>query len=356
MLDLQECLKPIVGLTDKECPCFDDDRPDDYNDSLSGLFIDNERFGLPLKFINKAKDCGVGGVWDILNRAQSNGIDRFITHLGAESLSDKSKRTRNRLDRWTGYTSGNTYNYALTNLESKVAVYIDPVKHKGVKALLNEVELYLTAAGTYEVNVYREDDLSTPINATPIQVTTSSKFGKKRLDDPLVLDFSDDRARKVGYYVVYDPGAYNPRNIQFSCNCGNDFPWQNHFNIYGVDAQDVASLGDANRNTKYPNGIRLNLTVSCGMDWLCRTWDFSNTWDRLVSEALMLYMACDIFEKTLLNPQPVSNINPKTLSIKLKANQDLLKKRMTWLNATIPSDASDCSTCKPRSMVTEIPI
>lgn len=379
MLDVSKCLEDIVGLSENDCPCFGTDepvlgelggldvlgglpgpggeevpesieRPSNYSDSRSGLYIDDQRFSIPLKFTGHSKDCGEGNIWDVLARSRKNGIRNFITDLGAGS----KEYFRNRLHKFSGNTAGVSHNYTVGGLGDIIGVYIDPIQYKGAKGVLNEVELYVQGSGTFEVNVYSEYDFSAPINTSPISVSVNGNFGREKLAEPLTLSFSDEFARKVGYFVVYSSGGSDPRNIQFSCNCGNDLPWIKHFSISGVAASSLSELPTVGRNTQYPYGIRLHMDVTCGMDWLCRNWDFSNEWDRVASEAMMLYGVVELLERQLNDPQPVSTAAPETIQRKLKNARDLLGQRMPWLAMEIPLEESDCYLCKELYTVDEI--
>jgi len=375
MLDLNTCLQDIVGLSENDCPCYGTDepvlggidggdvlapldpgpgdiidRPEKWNTSLSGLYLDDQKYSIPLKFTGNTKDCGEGNVWDILARSRAHGLRNFITDLGAGIKAGYDSR----LSKFSGVTAGTSHNYNLANLGAFAGVYIDPAQYRGAKGIIDEIELYMQAPGTFLVNVYSERDLGTPINEAPISVVVSGNFGRAILTTPLSLSFSDEYSRKVGYYVVYDRQGIDPRNLQFGCNCGNEKPWLNHFTLSGVSADSLDGLEDAGRNTQYPYGIRMKMRVTCGMDWLCRSWDFSNQWDRVASESIMLYGVCELLERQLNDPQPVASANPEMVQNKLTRAKQLLSDRMPWLATNIPLEDADCYACKTLYSVDEI--
>ena len=376
-LDLYTCLRDIVGLSENDCDCYGTDavvlsglndtdvwvsldspdggeivteRPADWNKSLSGLYMDDPKFSIPLKFTGNTKDCGEGNVWDILLKARKHGLRNFITDLSA-GMRDSYYH---KLNKFNGYTAGTSHNYTVTNLGAISGVYLDPVQYKGAKGIINFIELYVQGSGTFEVNIYDENDLATPVNENPISVSVANNFGKTKLTEPLTLSFSDEYGRKVGYYIVYDRSGSDPRNLPFGCNCGNDKPWQDHFMLYGVSADAVSNLESASKTTQYPNGIRMHMDVTCGMDWLCRTWDFSRDWDRVASEAIMIYGVCELLERQLIDPQPVASADPDMVKEKLTNNRTLLSRRMPWLAANVPMEESDCYVCKGIYEVDEI--
>lgn len=374
MLNLNTCLEPLVGLSENDCACFGEDepilsdlgggdvlggfgegedpivRPDNWNTSLSGFFLDDQKFSVPLKFTASAKDCGEGNVWDVLVRSRDHGYRNFLTDLGASVTSIYNRR----LHKFSGSTAGTSHNSYVSGLKTFAGVYIDPVQYRGAKGIIDEIELYVSSAGTYEVNIYSEDDFDTPVNDDAIEIVVASNYGRKRLDTPLSLSFSDEYARKVGYYLVYDRQSVNPRNIQFSCNCGNDKAWAKHFTIYGVSSDTLEGLVDSGRNTQYPYGVRLKMQVNCGLDWLCRKWDFSEQWDRVAAECMWLYGICDLLERQLNDPQPVATVAPEIVQRKLDQNRQLLSQRMPWLGNNMPIEESDCYVCKEMYEVSEL--
>lgn len=366
MLDLSTCLVDIVGLSENDCACFGEDepilgdmgggdvlggfgdgeepiiRPDNWNTSLSGFYLDDQKYSVPLKFTASSKDCGDGNVWDVLVRSRNHGYRNFLTDLGA-SIKNIYNR---RLHKFSGSTAGTSHNSYVSGLKTYAGVYIDPHQYRGAKGTIDEIELYITGSGSYEVNIYSEDDFDTPVNAAPIEVVVVANYGKKKLDTPISLSFSDQYARKVGYYLVYDRQGVNPRNIQFDCNCGNAKPWGKHFTLYGVSADALTGLVDSGRNTQSPYGVRLKMQVNCGLDWLCRSWDFSEQWDRVAAECMWLYGICDLLERQLNDPQPVSTVSPEIIQKKIDNVKLLLSQRMPWLGNNMPIEESDCYTCK----------
>jgi hypothetical protein len=261
-----------------------------------------------------------------------------------------------KISKWSGPMAGTSHTVNLPNLKSFVGVKITPAKWKGVKGVIDKIELYVQQAGVYSVNVYADSDLTTPINTASIDITVGANFyGSQKLSTPLTLDFSDEYGRKVEYYVVYDRGTADPRNLQFGCNCGKEKPWENHIYLSGVNADTVAELETATEDYNYSNGLRIHMTTSCGFDWLCRQWDFqAQAWDRVFAECVMLSGIQELINMHAINRNPVISLPMDVIAKKQNDIAAVLQPRIEWLANNVPLEESDCYACEPKYEVIEM--
>src|SRR3990167_8438397 len=86
-----DCLQNLVGLTDKQCDCFEGSKPTDFdalNESETGYYLTDGDYGMPLlDAVFSAIDCGDGdNLWDVLIEARTSAINSVYTDLQSALL------------------------------------------------------------------------------------------------------------------------------------------------------------------------------------------------------------------------------------------------------------------------------
>ena len=72
MSTLLSCLDYAFGITTIECSCTEDNRPDDVNISLTGLYLDQI---ISLKMFND-ENCFEGDLWDKIAASKQEALAR----------------------------------------------------------------------------------------------------------------------------------------------------------------------------------------------------------------------------------------------------------------------------------------
>lgn len=365
---LYDCLKDTIGLSDNTCPCFNDnEKPVDFNVSKSGLFITDTEYSVPIKMPKSIEDCGNSSVWSILEKARKEGFNQMLTDIAA-AISDSPFQTR--YAPFSGLIADDTISQYISGLNTRVGIAIVPRIWKGVIAKIHSVRLYLDTAGTYDVDIFLQSKLIqgdyTPERTVSVTITSAQTYGETVLKtngeiDPFVVDFSQNNGLDAEtIYIVYSPAGASAWNVKFNCGCSGSMKyWQNYLTGYGVQTDSDTGLTVADTSTVFTYGVRVNMSMSCGMDWLCADWDFSNdTWARVFADVFLLYANRKLIS-FILNEnrvEPFTLFGRDELFKKRDEINAVLQLRVPWLVSKLPDHASDCFVCNERARVAELTV
>lgn len=352
---MADCLQNIVGLTDKDCGCYEADKPegfDSLNLSSSGYFITDPEFGFPvMEEIDLTGGCGDGTIWEKLIRAREKALLAFRTDLSAAMAS----RYRNKLQ---------TKETILGKLEATTSSDVSsayaglglyPKPFRDAKFILEAVYLGLNVATdvTFHITSNMKDISGvTPFTDQTFTLTTvAGKFTRKALDTPLEMPFfSKYNSQNLRYYVAYEvPEGAKVLANKFYC-CGNRPSW---FNFMGITGFQYDSLEDIPVGGSFPYGMALEGYFSCDeIDWLCRMDTLAGyTTESVVGRAIQHKAAAILISDILAS----SKINRFTLKPKeeLWGRRKYLNGEYTnavqWIASNLPPEATDCLECQPQS-------
>lgn len=357
-MSVNDCLRSVVGLSNNECACFEEGRPEDYNTSLSGYFIDDPEYGFPLRIPQNIVDCEGNDLWVIMARAREAGITQFLTDFGANIMAGNYKRKAEPFNDWIGKQKGNMN---LSGVSTLAGLKINPYIFRGTIGKIFKLELYIANRNgeTIEIGFYDDEGMidGSPIATTEVDIINGK--GSITLDETFIHDFMDDYSQKKRLWILYEPGVGKPRNNTIRCGtCGSKDPWQQFLTVQGVTGTDTASIYDGTTSSQYSYGLRINMALSCGNSWLCQNWDFDNdNWARVMAECLVLYHIKKLAGIILQDPTPNKYTQLATREeiayYRDRANK-LLGERMPWLASNVPSVATDCFTCDSPIQVKEL--
>lgn len=345
---LEDCFSNIIGYTENNCPCFDE-KPEDWNVSLSGYYIDDPEYGIPLNAISASKECGEGSIWEMMERAKHKAIRNFLTDFTVALNATNLKS-------FAGYSGpiANTKNkfgtFALKNMKKYAGVRFSPKKWKGVKMTIREICVFFENSQTKEVFLYSSQDTDAPINSWIITPVGGRKTCHQ-LPTPEEMPFSDQDGNAIEYYFLYEVGTNRPYNAKFSCGCGvTSKPLvYSYLDGYGFTFDNLTNLQNVRQKSEYINGIQPVGEIACdSTSWLCREWDFwTDPFARVMANTIQWY-AITILAGSILNS---GRINFTTLNKqehllgRISSLRKKIGENMTYLIANIPRDASDCLQC-----------
>lgn len=356
-MSVSDCLKPIVGLSNNDCECFETGRPEDYNSSLSGYFLDDPEFGFPLDVPQNMQDCSETNLWTVLERARDAGINQFLTDLGANIIAGPLKRKAEPFNDWIGRAKGS---FKLSGFSNLVGVKINPLIFRGVISKLYKLELYIDDINGESIQIEIFDDegmlTNSPIATTEVDIVNGK--GSITLDEVFEFDFMDDHSSKRRMWILYEPGAGKPRNNTIRCStCGSKDAWEQFISVKGVTGESTSAILDTTQYSGYSYGLRLSMGLTCGNSWLCQKWDFENdNWARVMAESIMQYSVKALAGIILNDPTPNKYVQKDREQIAYyrdRANK-FLSERMPWLTSHIPGAATDCFTCDSPLQVREM--
>lgn len=344
---LQDCFNNIIGYTENNCPCFDE-KPEGWNESLSGYYIDDPEYGIPLASISSSKDCGEGSVWDMMEQAKQVAIRNFITDFTVALNATNLKS-------FQGYSGAiaNTkdkFGYVLKSLKDYAGVRFVPLKWKGVQLTIREICVYFENSQPVEVFLYSSKDTTNPINSwiiTPVG-------GRKTcfdLPSPEILPLGDSSGQPIIYYFTYEVGTNRPYNAKFDCGCGvtSKPVVYRYLAGYGFTFDDMSELYGVSQKSEYINGIQPVGEIACdSTSWLCREWDYwTDPFARVMANTIQFY-AINILAGSILNSNRINftTLNKREhLLGRISSLRKKIGENMTYLIANIPTDASDCLQC-----------
>lgn len=346
-----DCLTKLVGLSQNDCECIDN-KPEGYNESLSGFFIDNKTDGIPLLWTDSVTDCGEGGVWDVLNESRQNAINEFITDFGSYLVKENVRMYAD----WKGLIGQPKRNNTLLKLEEQgfSGVHVESKHVIGSVYVINSISFHSsTATGTTNLHIIDEEGNAV---TDPIEfVITAGSVVTHEFDEPLVLPLTDVNTDCKDYFITFDMGdlSGNPKDIKKrSACCGRrpKYPYLHLADVHGFTGIDTLDqVPDTNQNTVYTYGLSINGEFRCSMyDWMCNevSANLSN-FMRVVSKTLQLYAINGLITK-ILNSDKINRytlLKREELYGKRNHNNKEIKDRLLYLSQNVPYEKVHCMAC-----------
>ncbi len=368
---LEDCLKDLVGLSRSDCSCFEDDRPADYNTSLSGLYIAD---GLSLTLTQSAADCEQGGIWDILNTARERAINEFTMdymHAVQSRYGHKYTNFYSSQNKSNLIGSSKVGSAVVSPVGNYAGLRITPNHIKGGFFTIEGVELALVNATVpvdVTVSLYSSLDLLTPIDSVVITVSQNKKFFAGNFQDPIKIDLSelDEDLDTIDYFLIYEipQGAKVPRAKLYSgCNCGKASKkkyneWLQFVDIDGVSDDTIEGFENPKYTNSHSMGLRIKATASCDyVSWIC---DLANDFDQLITMgdkdfkyASDLAQIINVRAKEIVLDTIMRSPNINRLTIFSRESLSDLRDEyrtkyagyLEWFVQNLPMEKTSCLTC-----------
>lgn len=366
-----DCLKTVVGLSPTNCECWEDGKPVDFNDSLSGLYVSDL---VPVKFANSAKDCERGNVWDILTRSRDLAIQSFLMELQGMVSTFK----QDRFIPFQGNVGQQRFNgsQVLVGSSTHTGIKFLPRQIRGGSIIVNSISLALenVAPNTVvNVEIYNNQDLTTPLATVPVTLITSGKFYTATLATPLYLTLESTDEDLAFYFVYQMPagGRYVNNTILAGgcsgCNGANSTTTLrlNPFNQFGqwkgFESAGIANMDNANGSDSGARGLIINGQFGCDyIGWLCNlTYSPAqfgtsgsglqyNNLAQMVAYAIQRRAAYYVADMILssANINSVTLLSAESLMGKRAAFEKQFKEWVVMIAKTMPDSLSDCFMCK----------
>ena len=338
-----ECLTGLVGLTNLDCPCIEEDRPSDYNVSRSGYFLTDAKYSIPINAaVFAASDCyGGSNIWEVLKEALRSGTVQFETDLLAAIYNGNDSK----FSTFSGQIGKLESNSIIGGNRTYQGICIDPKSIKGGSICINSISLGLSCSEAVTVDI--TNNRGELIHSELIN-TVGGQFETVALSTPLNLPlYSDDCELK--YFVSYQmPDNCSALQNKFKC-CGKTPKWEKFLSAKGFDSDTIPA--SANSNLSY--GLSINSTLKCnGMDWICQVNNDGehatlNVIARAIQLAAIQCLISVVLGSNKINFWTMSN--RENLFGKLRKAEKDYHTRIAWLAENLPKDATDCFTCKQSS-------
>lgn len=266
---LDTTLTGLVGLADKNDPCFTTDRPATYNNSSSGYFLTDYEIGVPLQaalFSNIAP--GQSSIWDMLAEARTRAIRDFKHDLGV-MLSDERKKRVYPFTGRIGETRTENKNTYATVSRKVLGVQVEPFskyrKLRYTSFMLKSLYLYLDTTKTVTLNITSNDPSFTSQTVSIDAVAGTAV--KVSLETEIELPFYASDVNELKYNVWYTRGDERPLNSKIYSDYGESSPPAN-LHVRGFALDIIDNNYDAGGGDAY--GIAFEgYLKTYPLDWIC---------------------------------------------------------------------------------------
>ena len=354
-----KCLENIIGLSQTECPCYDDNKPADADVSKSGLFLD-ELEGLTLQLIGSDVECGDEGVWSKMEKAVKIARNTLRTDvLGA--ITEFASTRRSTFMGKIGQLKSKTIIVPQTNY---MGIKLNTYDIKGGEFTLKGITTWMDQTAMFDVYIYNNVDQD-PLLIIP---NIESLAGQKK-ENPLAADpnltfplYSVDlcgdngESSQLEYYIVYQPIGFNPRDNKIECGCARREEWTKWVDADGITGDDVSTteLREAMPESDRANGLILDVVINCATaNLICggenEDLDYMNDpTARVIANCIQL-KAGEVLINDILSS---GNINRFTMmsreSLYGKRNHYAKEYgyRIDWLGENMSIEGNDCLGCQ----------
>lgn len=349
-----DCLENVIKLSRTECACFDEDKPNDYNEGQSEVYLD-ELDGINLKLIDAASNCESGNLWEMMALARANATLMFQADLLSAIENNYSLKRPN----YSGKLGQDAFTASLNLTGTTAGQIMKFHRIVGGKVIISRIGLAMNASLPITVSAYNNDENSTdPIAAYTINsIANDVAYGV--LATPLELPLWSENVADLQYYFVYTLAGFQPKNNKLQCvPCSGgikNVAWNNWVDIHGIDGSGTDYEG-YNR-TDFLNGMILDAKFKCDTSRvICSDEypiDFTSGRGLYIAYAIR-FKAGDILLNNILSS---SEINRYTMLDReaLYGKRNWCRKNyedyLAYLSANTPNLNNDCWVCKPNNLM-----
>lgn len=370
-----ECLEKVVGITQRECECFEVPQiPDPENEgefldvadpalSHSGYYIDDMEDGIPLIFPASAKDCGDSDLYDILLRSRIEAAQEFVTDFGA-TLTQFTLPRHAEVISPIGEIKKNVNVPLATTMDDLIGITIEPRRIRGATGTITRIRVRMSAAlVNAALSIYSDaDDYTTPIVGAITFSAAANVLTEIPLTEPIILPSTDQHSNTIRYAILFDRQGANPYNYTRNCGtgCGKRIvPWSKYAEVDGIYVGATSEIKDFDKDINKTYGLIIDMRWSCkSMDWMCRAhaseWS-SLPYFRVIGKVLQL-MTVNKLIGYILNSGKLNRytlVKSEFLMGKRNHNRKEIADRLAWLSENIPADIVDCYQCKATNRMTK---
>jgi len=331
------CLNYLVGLSEGEHSCFDDEAPEgDALNGTSGYFLTDPDYG-----VNVIDNCETNG-WTLLSDCRSKAVQEFKTDLRAMLRQEKDST----ITPFSGQIGRRSASSLELPSKTYVGVRIKPAILKGAKMVLSGIYLGLSQSAAFTLNIASNDpDFSTVQKAVN---SDAGVFNANAFDSSVSLPFwSENCTDELEYYIYLEIGAARPLNNLFTC-CGKAQQWQRYIDAAGFQADTVEY-----NNLSYfgsAAGFSLDAYFECNeLDWICELEELNGYHLLDVIARTIQFRGAAIALGRLLDSHEVNlctSLNVEEQSEKRAFLNKRYSENIQWIAQNLPEGVTDCFKCK----------
>jgi len=302
------CYNYAIGLSRSICECYETDRPDDYNTSLSGLYLDELE---PLDKLIALNNCENASMWNAMAVARENAVMTFVAESNSRMLQEYDL-VRNKYIGGIGNAKW-TIDKPLSQTYGGVCFSTQNVNSGTLK--ITKIGAIFTHTGTVVLYVYNN------LNELIDTITLNTVANKHTLTTvSLDLPLSSNYTENLEYYFVYEKTSGTPKNNDYSCACGKHnqkkYGWENWLSVTGFEDNDLDFMDNEliGYVSPYMNGLTFDVELKCSIgDIFCKDgWDIDYTGDPIAA-AIAHYIWYKSAEYCLRKIMTFTDINRPTM-------------------------------------------
>ncbi len=349
-----ECFDNIIGLSRTICECYDEGRPEDYNLSLSGFYLDEL---YPLTAYKGLLNCENGNdIWQLLARSREQAILTFRTDANVLLLRDNKLR-RKVFKGKIGKLKYTAEEIITTGDWVGIRMICDNVV--GGKLKIKKIGTLFGQTGAFNLYVYNNLNELEQI----IPLTTQANTHKINDITDLELDLHNDYTDNLEYFFIYQKNGLTPKNNSIKDDCiracsesqtNKQFGYMDWSSVNGFKRTDISDLSDLSYSSSDKMyGLTFDLEFTCSVEnvWCEEELDFvSDNITRAIALAIRYKAGELFFYDNLLS----SNVNFNRLvngDAIQQAKEEFAAKYaeiMTFIVDNIDVTITDCFECEDR--------
>lgn len=338
------CLTNIVGLDRTPCTCFETGRPEDYNTSLSGYYLTDPEYGVPMQDgILASAGCGEGDLWDVLSKARTMAIQDFEVDIKA--ALDTSKKSA--FNPWNGVIGKVSANRSKTILKDYAGRVIKPRERLRHQKLVITA-LYLGIDYTGDIDVVLNSNAFGMTRLTETVSAVSGQFVKHTLSEPWELDLFQAEIPDLYYTISYATGGNTIRDNKIWC-CSTP-GWAKSILDFGFsDDEETRDFSESLGSNTEAQGLAFEAYTYCDeMQWICELdklggKQMKSLIGRAVQHKATVKILSQMLESGKINQ--FSLLNAEVGYQKMAHAQERYNEIVTWIAQELPSGFSGCFTC-----------
>lgn len=356
------CYDNIIGLSRNTCQCVPA-APENYNTSLSGLYLDE----LPLlDSLSGYEKCGVGTVWDMLSRARASAVSTFISDTNSLLMS----RYSTRMPRFSGDIGEGAAKTKLTTSSQYAGARIATRGTRGATMKITKIGTLFSAVGSVTLKIF--NSLNEQVG-DDIELETKNGFMLNALATPISLPMYIPFAPTQEYFLVFEYNDANKPGLNtIDCRCGHlgETPWYNTANphwgrkfseargwarwvmVGGWSGDTLTEFDQCDTSTRLElNGLTFSVEIGCDLSQvLCKeTLDFNNDPLALTMAYAIRYQSGVQMASSLLTSTELlraNTINRDALKAMRSEWQDKYVEYCTSIADNAAIGQNDCLACK----------
>lgn len=329
-----ECLNNIIGISKSDCECFANEFSEEYKQSKSGLYLDENEAGLTLDRFRDLSACAdlEETLAGSIKLAKSQLKEKLFMHLGEMYQSG--------VDHYSGNIGSRSFNEELNLPDGKFGFVIDM---KGVKGGVlrieginsnfnNNEEIVLTIESAVKAgNIYAQRFILNEI--------TLNTNEKTSVDITLP---SIENGIAMSYIFTYEKtGALQPFHNKTGCGCASEKSVKKFLKVSGWD-------DNSNSTTKSMHGIYLIANISCYIENVFCDQFKTNEQIQLTTSHFIHRMALANAIRKILSSTNISRqtmVDRESLERWIYVMEGEANKSVLWTAQNLNVSGSECFIC-----------